>query len=68
WKAGEDSCTRDAGEGVTKTGSATPLLDWGPSAAAPIQANPDQSAHGVMGKRNRMKVAKRMERLSRKAS
>ena len=53
---------------MTKTGSETPLLDWGPSAAAPIQANPDQSAHGVMGKRNRMKVAKRMERLSRKAS
>ena len=53
---------------MTKTGSATPLLDWGPSAAAPIQANPDQMVHGVMGKRNRMKVAKRMERLSRKAS
>ncbi len=53
---------------MTKTGSATPLLDWGPSAAAPIQANPDQSAHGVMGKRTRMKVAKRLERLSRKAS
>ncbi len=30
---------------MTKTGSETPLLDWGPSAAAPIQANPDQMVH-----------------------
>ena len=33
-----------------------------------IQANPDQDAQSVTGKRNLWKVAKHMERLSRKAS
>ena len=53
---------------MTKTGSATPLMDWGPSAAVQIQANPDQDVQSVTGKRTIYQVAKRMERLSRKAS